>query len=203
MITPETSFGGNMSIDTSGRLHNTQVYLFRTIENSGLDLKYLLAVLNSKVLWFFLQATGGVLRGGYYRFKTKHLEPFPIPLATVTQQSPIIKNVDAIVSATAEHRMAVQQFLSLVQSKYTLPTLSRALENWPGLEFKGFLAELKKAEVQLTPARRGGVAGLLLTEKAKAQALQAQIAKTDKEIDALVYELYGLTAEEIAIVEGK
>lgn len=40
------------------------------------------------------------------------------------------------------------------------------------------------------------------TEKAKAQA-QAQIAKTDNEIDALVYQLYGLTAEEITVVEGK
>ena len=30
----------------------------------------------------------------------------------------------------------------------------------------------------------------------------AQIAATDKEIDALVYELYGLTEEEIRVVEG-
>ena len=32
--------------------------------------------------------------------------------------------------------------------------------------------------------------------------LQRQIAATDKEIDRLVYELYGLTEEEIAIVES-
>ena len=33
-------------------------------------------------------------------------------------------------------------------------------------------------------------------------ALERQIAATDKQIDALVYELYGLTEEEIKIVEG-
>jgi hypothetical protein len=33
-------------------------------------------------------------------------------------------------------------------------------------------------------------------------ALQRQIEATDRQIDALVYELYGLTAEEIKIVEG-
>ena len=33
-------------------------------------------------------------------------------------------------------------------------------------------------------------------------ALERQIAATDTQIDTLVYELYGLTAEEIAIVEG-
>ena len=31
--------------------------------------------------------------------------------------------------------------------------------------------------------------------------LRRRIAATDREIDGLVYELYGLTAEEIAIVE--
>jgi hypothetical protein len=38
--------------------------------------------------------------------------------------------------------------------------------------------------------------------KQKAQALQTKITQTAKEIDAMVYELYGLTAEEIAIVEN-
>ena len=33
-------------------------------------------------------------------------------------------------------------------------------------------------------------------------ALEAEIAKLDKEIDERVYELYGLTPEEKAIVEG-
>lgn len=33
--------------------------------------------------------------------------------------------------------------------------------------------------------------------------LQASIESTDRQIDGLVYELYGLTDEEIAIVEGR
>jgi len=33
-------------------------------------------------------------------------------------------------------------------------------------------------------------------------SLQNQIAATDRQIDRLVYELYGLTEEEIGIVEG-
>lgn len=35
------------------------------------------------------------------------------------------------------------------------------------------------------------------------ELLQRQIDGTDKEIDALVYELYGLTEEEIKIVEER
>jgi adenine-specific DNA-methyltransferase len=35
------------------------------------------------------------------------------------------------------------------------------------------------------------------------EPIERQIAATDKKIDSIVYELYGLTEEEIKIVEGK
>ena len=40
------------------------------------------------------------------------------------------------------------------------------------------------------------------TKKVEAQNLKQQTVATDKQIDAMVYELYGLTDEEIAIVEN-
>ncbi len=42
---------------------------------------------------------------------------------------------------------------------------------------------------------------LIEDNKKKALRLKAEINKTDKEIDQMVYELYGLTEEEIKIVE--
>ena len=44
----------------------------------------------------------------------------------------------------------------------------------------------------------------LAVAKSEAQKaiMQRQIDATDAEIDRLVYDLYGLTAEEIALVEG-
>ena len=33
--------------------------------------------------------------------------------------------------------------------------------------------------------------------------LQSKIDATDKEIDTMVYELYGLSEEEVAVVEGR
>ena len=38
--------------------------------------------------------------------------------------------------------------------------------------------------------------------KKKAKELQTQIAQTEKQIDQMVYELYGLSEEEIQIVEN-
>ena len=39
--------------------------------------------------------------------------------------------------------------------------------------------------------------------QAEQDLFQRQIKATDRQIDALVYELYGLTADEIAVVEGQ
>ncbi|MEX0661349.1 MAG: hypothetical protein WEA58_15610 [Balneolaceae bacterium] len=39
-------------------------------------------------------------------------------------------------------------------------------------------------------------------EKSKADELKSQISQTDHEIDAMVYELYGLSEEERKVVKG-
>lgn len=92
--------------------------------------------------------------------------------------------------------------MSFVESKFYIDKPSTKLQNWPDLDFKGFLGELKKAKVKLSLAEEAEWIAYFNEQKAKAQALQADINRIDKEIDALVYELYGLTEEEIRIVEG-
>jgi hypothetical protein len=42
-----------------------------------------------------------------------------------------------------------------------------------------------------------------MQEAKQSLALKSEIDKTDKEIDRMVYELYGLTEEEVKIVEGE
>ena len=70
------------------------------------------------------------------------------------------------------------------------------------MDFKEFLKELKKAKVKLSLSEEAEWMQYFNEQKQKAQSLKAQIEKTDKEIDQMVYELYGLTEEEIRIVEG-
>jgi hypothetical protein len=95
------------------------------------------------------------------------------------------------------------QFLSLLQSKFELPKLSNKLQEWYELDFKSFLKELEKAKVKMSLAQEAEWLSYFTEQKQKALTLKTEIDKTDKEIDKMVYELYGLTEEEIKIVEGK
>ncbi len=202
ILTPETSLGGNLTIDNTGYFHNTQVYFLLTNENFNLDNKYLLGVLNSSIFWFFLQNTGAVLRGGYFRFKTKYLEPYPIPVVDSDLQEPIINLVDSIIEENSKLDYLQNSFIQLAQAKFSIGKPTTKLQNWPELDFKGFLGEFSKAKVKLSLSEEAEWMTYFNEQKAKALALQADITRLDREIDALVYELYGLTEEEIKIVEG-
>lgn len=79
------------------------VYGIRKIADIELDDYYILALLNSRLLTFFLMETGTNLRGGYFTMKSAYLEPFPIPDATKLYKSEgsiyhrIIENVKEII----------------------------------------------------------------------------------------------------------
>ena len=79
--TPETSYGSNFTLDSDGVYHKSMVYSILLNDDVALSPEYLLSILNSSVLWFFLSNTGGgnILRGGYFRFKTDYLNPFSVP----------------------------------------------------------------------------------------------------------------------------
>jgi hypothetical protein len=75
------------------------------------------------------------------------------------------------------------------------------------LQFDELLAVLKKNRKKLAidPARREPQERLRLefdASLAKLQPLMERIVATDGLIDQIIYRLYGLTEEEIAIVEG-
>lgn len=59
-----------------------------------------------------------------------------------------------------------------------------------------------KVKVQLSLSEEAVWMQYFNEQKQKAQALKAEITKVDAEIDKMIYELYGLTGEEIRIVEG-
>ena len=117
---------------------------------------------------------------------------------------------------------AISKFQTFFSSQYKLEKLSRKLKNWYELEFGEFIKELNKSikannKLREKAAKTTDFSPVLVDlltkkeefewmeffedNKKKAQELQSQIAATEKEIDQMVYEMYGLTEEEIAIVE--
>ena len=218
IVTPETSLGGNLTIDYNNYYHNTQVYsLIKNIEIEE-DIKFWLSILNSSVFWYYLQQTGAVLRGGYFRFKTKYLEPFPLPkLENLDFQQPYVEKVDFSIAKTKVFNEILNKFQNYLLSQFPIEKLTKKLQNWHELDFGEFIKELNKAIAKENRERRKKEQEeipklskkdefewmeLFEDNKKKAVELQTQIDQLDHQIDQMVYELYGLTEEEISIVEN-
>ena len=202
ILTPETSFGTNMTLDETGYYHNTQVYSFVKKSNRKEHYKFLLCLLDSKLLWYFLKNTGTILRGGFFRFKTSYLENFPIPESDEIVQQPFIAKADIMLSKNKELNHLSQQFTQLLQAKSSTININKKLQNWYTLTGNEFLKELSKQKIKLPLSEQQEWLQYFEEQKTKANNIQQIIEQTDKEIDAMVYALYGLTEEEIEIVEN-
>lgn len=96
--TPDIASECQMTLDENGYYHTTTVYSFIFNKKEKESIKYFLALLNSKLMWYFLTSTGSVLRGDFFRFKTNYLMPFPIPgEQSQEKQLPFIRLVDYIM----------------------------------------------------------------------------------------------------------
>jgi hypothetical protein len=162
-----------------------------------------LVLLNSKLLsYYFLKNTAKSVRKLFPKIILNDLRKFPIKFVSPSEQTPFIQKADEMLLSFDKLNELINNFLNLLQSKFPIEKLSKNLQSWHTLDFKGFLKELKKAKVSLTLPEEAEWMAYFNGEKEKAQALQNEIDRLDKAIDGMVYGLYGLSDEEIAIVES-
>ena len=82
-----------------------------------------------------------------------------------------------------------------------LNPLPKKLQEWYLLSYSEFINELSKKKIKLSLSQEAEWEDYFMQESKKALELKATIDATDKSIDAMVYELYGLSEDEIGIVE--
>jgi len=187
-------------------------------EELNISLKYVVAILNSQLLaYYFVKNTAKSVRKMFPKIILNDLRKFPIKNIPIPEQYPFIEKADLMLSLNKELQLVNDTFVQLLQSKFSIEKLSKKLQHWYNLEFGEFLKELEKARKKvvtaitrdftrdLSPLSLQQVAEWMQyfnEQKNKAQAIKTKIDSTDVAIDQMVYELYGLTQEEIKIVEN-
>src|SRR5690554_441214 len=168
------------------------------------DSKSLLGILNSKLIRTFLDVTCVKARGGYLRLKSQYILNIPIP--EKYEDSTLSSKVELMLSKSSELNTKQDTLLKLIISNFAI-SISNKLQTWYELTFSDFIKELNKAIKKVGTEKLSKLDEMewmevFETKKKEAMELKAEIDKTDREIDQLVYELYGLSEEEIGIVEN-
>ena len=87
-----------------------------------------------------------------------------------------------------------------VQGTFELEKLTKKLQTFYELSFEEFAKELKKAKVILTLKEQDEWEEYFDSYKIEIVELKTKIDACDKEIDEMVFDLYGLSEEEREIV---
>ncbi len=187
-------------LDTSGNLLLTNNNYFIASDSPAL-----LAVLNSKVTFIYLSNICTTLQGGFFDFRRDKVLTVPIPKKFENEK--LAQFALLIQELNQNFNSRNERFVSFINSRFEKIILSAKLHNWTSLTFPDFIKELNKAikvakGTLLTKKDEFEWMELFEENKKKTLEIKAEIDRTDKEIDAMVYELYGLTEEEIRIVEG-
>jgi len=146
ILYPDIAPRGYFTLDEKGSFYCANTGYFMVTGN-----KFLLGILNSKLITFYYSKIAALIRGGYLRFFTQDIAKLPIYV-------PDFDNPD---DKTRHDRMVALVTVMLDLHKH----LSHAK-----------------------------------TDQEK-RLIQQEIESTDKQIDSLVYGIYGLTIDEIAVVE--
>ena len=201
IVAPDILHKMNLSYDAKGFCVKNGAYGV-VVKNEFVPYtKSFLAILNSNLMWFFLKSTGTELRGGYFRFNTNYIMPFPLPEIKRIKEQPFIEKADLMLELNKQLQAKKKKFLNRVQEHFALGKVSKKMDAFYNYEFKTFVAELRKKKIKLSLLQQDEWEDYFTAYKNEINRLQALIHQTDKEIDRMVYELYELTTDEIRIVE--
>ena len=166
--------------------------------------KSVLGILNSKLIEVYLNSVCVKARGGYLRLKSQYI--LNIPLPENFESKDLNSAVTLVLDTYSSFNDQKRKFINFVLSQNNI-SVNKKLENWHELDFSDFIKELNKAikkagGTPLTKKDEFEWLELFEDNKKKAQELQTQITQTEKTIDNMVYDLYGLTEEERDIIEN-
>ncbi len=95
LVAPDISLGGNYAYDVDGKYYQTTtIYGYIKRREIKESYKFWMALLNSRLCWWYLTNTGTTLANGFFRFKPNYIKPFPVPMQI---PSPLEKAIERLV----------------------------------------------------------------------------------------------------------
>jgi type I restriction-modification system DNA methylase subunit len=173
----------------------------------GLNLKVLLGILNSSLFYYYIKTNSNTVRGGYLRYKPQYVKEFPLPDVINRELCKHLeKSVNEITEKTKQFYSIKNNFITYLKVQLKLKKMNKNFQNWFDLDFAGFLKELNSAfkknlDTKLSKEEEMEWINLFKNNKDKILNEMNGISKLDRQIDKIVYQLYGLSPGEIELVE--
>ncbi|MDA1054248.1 MAG: N-6 DNA methylase [Planctomycetota bacterium] len=190
-------FHPSYAIDRDGMFGNDKTFFLPT------DSLYLLAVLNSPLMWWYNWRT-------LTHLKDEALSPMAYMMGSIpiAQPSDLLRaNVEQaagrLIEITEAYHVMRRTVLDWLRVEYSIDKASQKLQSLPKLDSDAFVAEVKRIRGKKNPLSVAALKSLRdehsrTIEPARAQAAEA--LQLERQLSDLVNEAYGLTPDEVALM---
>ena len=173
--------------------------------HSDYDLKFLLAILNSNPGTYFYRCLHDIKGKVFAKISLDDLSNFPIPILNENNKvyfEEMISYANTMLSLSKQLQDRRGRFLRRLKDNFEGIKITGTLSTFDQLEFADFLKELKKQKITLKLIQQDEWEEYFNDYRSVCHQLSEQITETDKKIDLRVYKLYGLTYDEVLIVDA-
>ena len=186
--------------DEEGFFGNDKTFMI-TAQDDSINLKFITAILNSKLCKLWIWYNCPELQGGTREIRKVYFEKFRIPIDV--DQQPLAELTDLQMKQVEQLQVKRSRFLRRLSENFEGVKITTALQAFDQLDFKAFVAELKKQKIKLSLSQQDEWEDYFNQYHEACNQLSSQITETDNEIDQRVFDLYDLTQEEREIVMEK
>jgi len=188
---------------TEEEYYNTPSIINVIQKNTDYSLKYILALLNSKLIaWYHSLTSPKANKGLFPKILVNDVRNIPIPQISQEAQKEFNVLVEIMQSTTKNLDNLRINFLTFILSKYKIENPSKKIQNWVELEFTDLIDELAKQKINLSASEEYELMQLFENEMKRVKELNEIFANTDNVIDLMVYHLYGLNQDEIKLINN-
>ncbi|MBR7034509.1 MAG: Eco57I restriction-modification methylase domain-containing protein [Bacteroidales bacterium] len=188
--------------DDKGFFGNDKTFMITATDDS-FDLKALAAIFNSKLCKLWIWYNCPELQGGTREIRKVYFENFPVPELNENTTNVLSGYTDKMVSLTQTLQEKCGRFLRRITETYNLQKITQNIESFYSIDFSTFVKELGKQKIKLSLVQKDELEDYFNAYTTECISIKTEIENTDKEIDKMVYELYGLSEDEVKVVEGK
>jgi hypothetical protein len=193
----EIQFHPSYAFDSEGVCSNNKTFILPT------DDKYVLAVLNSPLMWWFNWRNLPHMKDEALTPSAFLMEQIPIAEPTPEIRAATESAASRLIEITATRQQTQSTILDWLRVEFAIEKPGKKLQSPITLDSDAFVAEVKRVRGKNQPLTAAGLQALRqehTTTIEPARTLAAEALQLECRINDLVNQAYGLTPEEIDLM---
>lgn len=179
---------------------NTLHCIYKRIDKPDINLKYVLGLINSKLLnWVFQYENFHIV--GKPLAETKVIYVERLPIIYIEENNQFVEIVNKLLNMNQECFEKIKEFNEFIELTYKPKKLSEKLRDFYEYDYETFISELKKQKVKLTETTKFELMSLFRSKSKEIIKRKKEILLLSNSLDKLIYNLYDLSEEEISYIE--